>query len=331
MSESNSSYPFVVTKVRALEARLITKEKLERIIDAKDFKDAMRVLCELGYGQPAAADATFEQLIQKELMEADKFLESVSPNDLFTSIMRAEKDYLNLKVLVKLQLLNRSLDDIALFPGNIAVDKLKRAIAENNYNELPSPMKAALKFIDKQFLSNADVSVVGIALDRAYAREIVAFSDKLNDPLIGEYLKAYFDLSNILAFMRIKISGNSKEAFANAYLHGGSTSLRKFSEAFDSSDDSVLNAVVKIDYARFMADAIEEYHSTKNLYLLEKLRDDYLFELAKEKRNDIFSLGPLMFYYISKQREAAAVRMVMTAKQGGIEEHIMKKRLRELF
>jgi hypothetical protein len=50
--------------------------------------------------------------------------------------MRAEKDYYNLKVLIKLLVLDKSLEDVEFSPGNINVETLKRAIAENNYYEL---------------------------------------------------------------------------------------------------------------------------------------------------------------------------------------------------
>jgi hypothetical protein len=38
-----------------------------------------------------------------------------------------------------------------------------------------------------------------------------------------------------------------------------------------------------------------------------------------------------MGYYVAKQREAAAIRMVMTAKQGGIDADVVTKRLKELY
>jgi V/A-type H+-transporting ATPase subunit C len=65
--------------------------------------------------------------------------------------------------------------------------------------------------------------------------------------------------------------------------------------------------------------------------MLEKKRDDYLLALIKEQRHDMFGIGPLLGYYVAKQREAAAVRMVMTAKQGGIDADVVTKRLKDLY
>ena len=69
MSESNSSYPYASARVKAIESKLITKEKLNRLIESKDYDAAMRQLAEFGYGQSAGAvgSGSFEVLIQKEL------------------------------------------------------------------------------------------------------------------------------------------------------------------------------------------------------------------------------------------------------------------------
>ena len=44
MSETNSSYPFASARIKAMESKLITKEKLARLIEAKDYDAAMRQL-----------------------------------------------------------------------------------------------------------------------------------------------------------------------------------------------------------------------------------------------------------------------------------------------
>ena len=183
MSETQSSYPFASARVKALEPRLITKEKLGRLIEAKDYDAAMRQLVEFGYGQ-SVSGSDFEAMIQKELDEADALLLALSPSDVFTQIIRAHRDYYNLKVIIKLFMRGMSLEGIDLLPGNINVETLRRAIAENNYFELPETMKDALAYIDKQFIITTDASIIGVALDRAYAKGVSALVEKMNNPLI---------------------------------------------------------------------------------------------------------------------------------------------------
>ncbi len=330
MSERNSTYPFAAARVKSMGSRLLTQEKLARVMEARDFEDAMRVLQELGYGSSISGKADFEQLIEKELQEADSLLEFLSPSDIFIRIMRAPRDYHNLKVLIKLQMKGESLDSIELFPGNISVGTLRRAVAENDYHELPEGIREALLNIDKQFAAVPDVSIIGAELDQAYAREVNALAAKMNDPLVSNYFKAYFDLSNIIAFMRVR-AFYGRESFENVYLEGGSIEKKVFLDAFELSDDNVFAAIAKGDYARVLSAAFEDCRRTKSLYMLEKAKDDYLMSLIKQQRHDMFGIGPLMCYYIAKQREAEAVRMVMTAKQGGVDLGVAAQRMKELF
>jgi V/A-type H+-transporting ATPase subunit C len=104
-----------------------------------------------------------------------------------------------------------------------------------------------------------------------------------------------------------------------------------FAKAYDAPDDHVLSAALPSDYRRIMAAAFAEYQKTGSLYMLEKARDDYLLAMLEKARNDMFGIGPLMGYYIAKQREAAAVRMVMTAKLGGISAETVAARIKELY
>ncbi len=333
MAETNSSYPFASARVKAIENRLITKEKLNRLIESRDYDAAMRQLAEFGYGQSAGAvgSGSFETLISKEISETDALLEALSPSDVFTRIMRAEKDYYNIKVLIKLLMQDKPLDSVELVPGNLAVDTLRRSITENNYYDLPETMKEALQYIDRQFTVAADASIIGIAMDRAYAKEIDALVKKMDNPLVSTYFEAFFDITNIIALMRVRAAGLPRESFERTCVHGGTIDKRTLSDAFDLSDESVPSAVAKGVYSSVLSAAFDDYMKTGSLYMMEKSRDDYLLSLLREQRHDMFGIGPLMGYYIAKQREAAAIRLVMTAKLGGIDSEVATRRLKDLL
>lgn len=331
MSEITSSYPYASARVKALEGRLITRDRIARVIEAKDADAAMRALGEIGYGQPAPAGASFEQLIGKELAETDALLGAISPSEVFTRIMRTERDFHNLKVLIKLLMQDKPLDSVPLTPGNIPVETLRSAISENNYRDLPDTMTAGLHYIDRRFAVAEDASIIGLALDRAYAKEIRGLLKEMNNPLVTEYFQTFFDISNFIALMRVRKSDYGREAFERVFVKGGTIDRSIFAKAFDAAEENVLASALPSDYRRAMAAAFTEYLKTGSLYMLEKARDDYLLALLQKERNDMFGIGPLMGYYIAKQREAAAVRMVMTAKLGGISAETVTERLKELY
>ena len=57
---------------------------------------------------------------------------------MFTRIMRAERDYFNLKVLIKLLMQNRPLDSFPLLPGNIPVERCDARSAKTTTTTCPT-------------------------------------------------------------------------------------------------------------------------------------------------------------------------------------------------
>ena len=146
-----------------------------------------------------------------------------------------------------------------------------------------------------------------------------------------EYFVVFFDLSNFIALMRVRKSEYNRESFERVYVKGGTIDKSTFAKAFDAADENVLALALPADYRRMMAPAFSAYLKSGSLYMLEKMRDDYLLALLEKQRDDMFGIGPLMGYYIAKQREAEAVRMAMTAKLGGISTETVTERLKDLY
>ena len=64
---------------------------------------------------------------------------------------------------------------------------------------------------------------------------------------------------------------------------------------------------------------------------LEKLRDDYLKDMIEEHRYEPLSMLPLVGYMIAREREAAAVRMIMTALINRFPVDKLRERLRDMY
>ena len=52
----NKIYPFAVASIRSMENKLLTKQKLMQMADAKDAAEALRILCETDYGKTEIDD-----------------------------------------------------------------------------------------------------------------------------------------------------------------------------------------------------------------------------------------------------------------------------------
>ncbi len=94
----DTDYLSVSARIRAMENRLLTRERMDRMIEARDNSEAMKVLTECGYPDGGGSlDAVLAQA------RADTFrdMENASPDRRLTEIFQLKYDYHNAKVLIK--------------------------------------------------------------------------------------------------------------------------------------------------------------------------------------------------------------------------------------
>ena len=104
MSEiKDTDYLFLSTRVRTLERNMLTRDKMERMLEARSEEDAMRVLAECGYPEPTEElnMDTVGALIAQERNQVFADLYSYAPDPALIDVFRVKYDYNNAKVLLK--------------------------------------------------------------------------------------------------------------------------------------------------------------------------------------------------------------------------------------
>ena len=60
----DTEYLSISARVRAMENRLLTRERMERMVEARSDEDAAKVLLECGYGElPALTPGALDELL----------------------------------------------------------------------------------------------------------------------------------------------------------------------------------------------------------------------------------------------------------------------------
>lgn len=90
-------------RIKSLEDRLIDTARLERMLQAPNAVESLRVLTEAGYGAPATAQAPqdYERLIENELAETGKLIHEITPDEAVTDLFMMRYDYANAKALLQ--------------------------------------------------------------------------------------------------------------------------------------------------------------------------------------------------------------------------------------
>ncbi|MEI3522721.1 MAG: V-type ATPase subunit [Anaerotignum sp.] len=73
--------------MRSMENKLLTKQKLMQMAEAKSAEEALRLLSDTAYGKTQVQDVhQFEKMIQANLEEAYQAMGKLIPNEVFMDI-----------------------------------------------------------------------------------------------------------------------------------------------------------------------------------------------------------------------------------------------------
>ena len=107
MSKTNTKkrdvdYLAVSSRIHALETKLLTGERMERMIEAKELREAARVLTECGYSELSELTApALEAELSRAQGELFRDLDAAVVEPALLDVFRCRFDYHNVKVLVK--------------------------------------------------------------------------------------------------------------------------------------------------------------------------------------------------------------------------------------
>ena len=102
-------------RIRHAEKKLLTKQQLQRLADAKNLEDAIKLLNETSYSSELSKldrPENYEQVLSEVLNKTYKEAMEISPEKSLVEILSCKYDYHNLKVLVKENILKEKFDSM---------------------------------------------------------------------------------------------------------------------------------------------------------------------------------------------------------------------------
>ena len=130
------SHEFAIGRVRALEGTLLKQDVIEKLLTAQDAQEAFRMLAEAGWGE-ISSRAELEQAAENRQKEACAFLKECSADPVLTDLFLLQYDMLNLKVLLKAQMLGKPAQRLSS-NGPTDPEKLRAAIENHDMSLLPA-------------------------------------------------------------------------------------------------------------------------------------------------------------------------------------------------
>lgn len=313
---------FANAAVKTMESRLFGAEKLGRLTECDNLTDAVRILREGGFGAQSDSD-DYESMLLAEERTVESFVRKNAPKGAGFECFWLKTDYHNLKTALKAKYYGMDDEGLYLAGGNREADEIKDAVFSENGKSLGEYMDKAVVSI---VTMNAENALTPKALDEEcdramYAEIAAAVSARGIAKVVKDYFRAEADLTNVLSFRRTAEAGMDFKAFEKCFVTGGAIPADRFQRAYkDGTDGSELLGLagVKSDGAASTWD-------------MEKAKDEYLLRIMTGMANDMFTVQPIMGYYLIKKAECRVVRTVMAGIANGLSREEIKRRIIKIY
>lgn len=329
----DTDYLFSTARVRSVEKNMLTRERAEKMIDAKTTSDALRVLDDIGYGHGSEAvdPNNYEELLTEEHKKTYDFITSIAPELEHFNMFLFPYDYHNLKVIMKAEYLGIDASDSLVDTGSIDLKVLKFSVKERDFSALTENMEKALKEIIETFPKTNDPQLIDIILDKYCYDEMLSSAEKTKSDFIINYVKMQIDTINLKTYVRLKKMNKSWDFFTKVFLHGGNIHEQVFIKSYDEPFEKFAEQLSAYDYKEKFLEGTSALVDTGMFTTLEKLLDNKLIQYIKNAKYVPFGIEPLVGYLLAKDNEIKIARIILAGKLAGISPELLRERLRETY
>ena len=322
-----------VVTIRILEKRLLTRNRLERMIEAQTPEEVLKLLGETEYSQDMAdihGSQDYEIILKRETERVFSIVRNMIKNTGIVDILSLKYDYHNLKVLLKSKITGKDFSSLLMQAGTIDASKFKVKF-ESQSNDLPQEIMEAIDEVQKDFEENHNPQRIDIIVDKHYFRNLSRLAKEINVKVITDYVEGLIDFQNMITLFRVQKQKRDARFLETVIFEGGTISKNKIVASINDNTDTILNKFKKEKLGSYLVKGLEAFSETKRLSELEKISDNYLMELNKESKYVVFGPEPLFTYLVAKEREINAIRMIMVSKINNISSDKIRERLRETY
>ena len=322
-----------VVTIRILEKRLLTRNRLERMIEAQTPEEVLKLLGETEYSQDMAdihGSQDYEIILKRETERVFSIVRNMIKNTGIVDVLSLKYDYHNLKVLLKSKITEKDFSSLLMKAGTIDASKFKVKF-ETQSNDLPQEIMEAIDEVQKDFEENHNPQRIDIIVDKHYFRNLSRLAKEIDVKVITDYVEGLIDFQNMITLFRVQKQKRDARFLETVIFEGGTISKNKIVASINYNTDTILNKFKKEKLGTYLVKGLEAFSETKRLSELEKISDNYLMELNKESKYVVFGPEPLFTYLVAKEREINAVRMIMVSKINNISSDKIRERLRETY
>lgn len=318
-------YIYAVARVRGKELSLLNSSFMESLVEAADYKEAVRLLIDKGW--EIDPNETPEVFLRRERKKTWDFIaELVDDMSVFDVFLYAN-DYHNLKAAIKDAVTSTDHDEAYIPKEQCTFDPhpLKMILREHEFQKLRGDMRDVAKQAMELILRTGDSQLSDIMVDRAALDHIYKASKKTGN----EILMLYGELTVASADIKIAVRAHATKKDINflkkALCPCDSIDVIRLAKAASESEEAIYEYLEHTNYKA----AVEEIKKSPSSF--ERWCDDKIIEEMRPQIHNPFTIGPLAAYIIARENEIKTVRIILSGKRNDIPKEVIKERVRKTY
>ena len=327
----DTDYLGLSTRIRAMENSLLTRERMDQLLDARTEEEVSKLLQECGYPaldprQPEAMDAALSQA-RAELW-AD--LSDSVPDQRMLDAFRLKYDYHNGKALLKAAALGTDPASMLIDLGRIPVQDLREAVREEEWSDLPGKLGAALAEAKEILDTTRDPQLSDLALDRWAYADLLELSEESGSAFLEGYARLRIDAANLGALVRTLRMGKNADFLQNVLFPGGSVDPDAIVQVSENKGGGLADLYASAELARAAESGAEALRGG-GLTEFERLLDDAANEYLSKAKFIPFGEAPLIGFLAAKETEYTNLRILLSGRAAGLPAQTIRSRLRDAY
>ena len=326
----DTDYLTISARVRAMENRLVTRERMERMVEARSDDEAVKVLTECGYEElPALTNRGLDELLSAARAALYRELGGAVPDKRLVELFQMKYDYHNAKVLIKAQAMG--LDEARLLSqgGRYDPQRLREDFLRDDLRDWGEVFRQAVLRAREVLSATGDPQQADLVLDRACFQEMESLARACGSAFLQGYVRLSVDAANLRAAVRAARMGKGSEFLNQILLPGGNVSERALAgarpeELAERFRSGPLAQAAALGAARTQPDS-------GPLTEFERLCDNAVTGYLASASRVPFGEETVIGYLYAREAEITAVRIIMAGRMAGLDGETIRSRLRATY
>lgn len=330
MKQKDNDYIFLSTRVKAMERGLLTKERIEQMLDAHTTEEAAKVLVDCGYSEMTEITGTeLDRILREKQQEIMADLGSSAPNKFVVDVFKLRYDYHNAKVLVKSEALGTEQDDLLMEGGRYDRQRLAEDFRRDEMLAYSDIFRRGINRAREILGSTGDPQQADFILDRAYFEEMTALAKASESDFLKGYVSLCIDVANLRSAVRASRLGKGPDFLSQVLVPGGAVREQNLCAARGEELGTLFHTSRLAEAAE--EGAAKSAPGSGALTDFERMCDDAVMGYLSDGRRVPFGVEPIVGYLFARESEATIIRIIMTGRMAGLDRSIIRQRLRRTY